>query len=159
LRDEYFEFHDNTFFFDDLGDDTLNLCRWIWIRGGTGIITDNAMPDMKSQMWGDGDKIQMIVMSLRRNCLYAGWPYPVPHQVGQGHDGNNYILDPLYVWNNPGNPRVGMNDYEPDEVGRDLRSAHCIKLGRDYFVGVPNPGYAKYTYPHPLRGGSNQRQP
>ena len=72
------ELYDNTFLFDDLGDDTLNPCRWIWIRGGTGIITDNAMPDLKSQMWGDGDEIQIIVMSLRRECLYAGWPYPVP---------------------------------------------------------------------------------
>ena len=155
----HFELHDNAFLFDDLGEDTLNLCRWIWIRGGTGIITDNSMPDLKSQMWGDGDEIQMIVMSLRRKCLYAGWPYPVPHQVGQGHDGTNSVLDPLYIWNNPGHPRVGMNDHEPDEVGRNLRSTNYIKLGRDYYVGVPKPGYAKYAYPHPLRGASYRRQP
>lgn len=42
----HFELYDNAFLFDDLGDDTLNLCRWIWIRGGSGIIADNAMPDM-----------------------------------------------------------------------------------------------------------------
>ena len=26
----HFELYDNTFLFDDLGEDTLNLCRWIW---------------------------------------------------------------------------------------------------------------------------------
>jgi len=117
------------------------------------------MPDLKSRMWGDGDEIQMIVMSLRRKCLCAGWPYPVPHQVGQGHDGSHSVLDPLYIWNNPGHPRVGMNDYEPDEVGRNLRSADYIKLGRDYYVGVPKPGYTKYACPHPLRGAANRRHP
>jgi len=131
----------------------VNLNRWIWIRGGTGIIADNAMPDMKSRMWGDCTEIVMIVMSLRRNCLHAGHPYPVPRQVGQGHDGSGSIRDPLSIWNNPGNPRIGMNDHEPDEVGRNLHSADYIRQGRDYFVGVPKPGYAKYAYPHPLREG------
>jgi len=154
----HFELYDNTFLFDDLGEDTLNLCRWIWIRGGSGIITDNAMPDMKSRMWGDGDEIQMIVMSLRRKCLCAGWPYPVPHQVGQGHDGSHSVLDPLYIWNNPGHPRVGMDDYEPDEVGKGLRNADYLKLGRDYHVGAPKPGYAKYAYPHPLRVAADRHR-
>ena len=154
----HFELYDNTFLFDDLGDDTLNLCRWIWIRGGTGIITDNVMPDLKSRMWGDGDEIQMIVMSVRRKCLYAGWPYPVPHQVGQGHDGHGDILDPLYIWNNPGQPRVGMNDYDPDEVGKNHRTADYLKPDRDYHVGVPKPGYAKYAYPHPLRAQEDLRR-
>jgi hypothetical protein len=52
-----------------------------------------------------------------------------------------------------------MNDYEPDEVGRNLRSADYIKLGRDYYVGVPKPGYTKYACPHPLRGAANRRHP
>jgi hypothetical protein len=147
----HFELYENTFLFDDLGEDTLNLCRWFWIRGGTGIITDNTMPDLKSRMWGDGDEIQMIVISLRRKCLYAGSPYPVPHQVGQGHDGRQPVLDPLYIWNNPGNPRIGMNDHEPDEVGLGLHTTNYIVAGRDYHVGRAKPGYAKYTYPHPLR--------
>jgi hypothetical protein len=147
----HFELYDNTFLFDNLGNDTLNLCRWFWLRGGTGVITDNVMPDMKSQIWGDPDEFQMIVMSLRRNCLYAGHSYPVPRQVGQGHDGAGYILDPLYFWNNPGNPRVGLNDYEPDEVGRGLRTADYIRQGRDYHVDKARPGYTKYAYPHPLR--------
>jgi len=147
----HFELYDNTFLFDDLGGETLNLNRWLWLRGGTGIITDNVMPDMKSRMWGDCDEIQMIVMSLRRNCLHAGHAYPVPRQVGQGHDGTGYVLDPLYIWSNPGNPRVGINDYEPDEVGRNLRTADYLKPGRDYHVGVAKPGYQKFTWPHPLR--------
>ena len=93
----------------------------------------------------------MIVMSLRRNCRYAGHDYPVPRQVGQGHDGTGPILDPLDIWNNSGNPRVGLNDYEPDEVGRGLHSADYIREGREYHVGKAKPGYAKYAYPHPLR--------
>jgi hypothetical protein len=58
------------------------------------------------------------------------------------------------LYDNAGNPRVGINDYEPDEVGRNLRSADCLKQGRDYYVGVAKPGYRKYTCPHPLRGSS-----
>ena len=96
-------------------------------------------------------EIQMIVMSLRRNCLHAGHAYPVPRQVGQGHDGAGYALDPLYSWSNPGNPRVGVNDYEPDEVGRDLRTAVYLQPGRDYHAGVAKPGDQKLTYPHSLR--------
>jgi hypothetical protein len=147
----HFELYDNIFLFDNLGDETLNLCRWLWVRGGTGVVTDNLMPDIKSRMWGDCDEIQMIVMSLRRKCRFAGHAYPVPRQVGQGHDGTRYVLDPLYIWNNPGQPRIGINDFEPDEVGRNLRSADYIKLGRDYYVGVPKPDYRKYVYPHSLR--------
>jgi hypothetical protein len=153
----HFELYDNIFLFDNLGEDTLNLNRWIWIRGGTGIIAGNTMPDMRSRMWGDCTEIVMIVMSLRRNCRHAGHPYPVPHQVGQGHDGNDYVPDPLYIWDNPGNPAIGMNDHEPDEVGRDLHSADYIKQGRDYCAGVAKPGYAKYIYPHPLRSSSSSR--
>jgi hypothetical protein len=114
---------------------------------------------LKSRMWGDGDEIQMIVMSLRRNCLHAEHAYPVPRQVGQGHDGTGYVLDPLYIWNNPGNPRVGVNDYEPDEVGRNLRTADYLKPGRDYHVGVAKPGYRKDIYPHPLRRTNGQGPP
>lgn len=157
----HFELYDNEFLFDDLGEDTLNLVRWIWIRGGTGVIADNAMPDIKSRIWGDCTEIVMIVMSLRRKCLHAGHPYPVPRQVGQGHDGAGYVLDPLYIWNNSGDPRIGTNDHEPDEVGRGLRSADYIREGRDSIVGTAKPGYAKSVYPHPLRkaaagGGSSK---
>lgn len=147
----HFELYDNEFLFDDLGEETLNLGRWIWIRGGTGVIADNAMPDIKSRMWGDCTEIVMIVMSLRRKCLHAGHPYPVPRQVGQGHDGDGYLRDPLYIWNNSCDPRIGTNDHEPDEVGRDLRSADYLREGRDYIAGTARPGYAKYAYPHPLR--------
>jgi hypothetical protein len=93
----HFGLYGNAFLFDNLGDDTLNLCRWFWLRGGTGIITDNVMPDLKSQIWGDGDEIQIIVMSLRRKCRYAGHAYPVPHQVGQiFFAGNNRLLNRTY---------------------------------------------------------------
>lgn len=155
----HFELYENEFLFDDLGEETLNLGRWIWIRGGTGVIADNVMPDIKSRMWGDCTEIVMIVMSLRRKCLYAGHPYPVPRQVGQGHDGHGYIRDPLYIWNNSGNPRIGTNDYEPDEVGLGLRSADYIREGRDYIVGTAKPGYAKYVYPHPLRKAAAPARP
>ena len=47
----------NTFVFDDPGENIVNLNRWIWIRGGTGIITDDTMLDMKTRMWADCTEI------------------------------------------------------------------------------------------------------
>jgi hypothetical protein len=50
------------------------------------------------------------------------------------------VTDPCYSWNNTqdGKP-VNLFSTEPS-----------IKEGRDFFNGVPRPGYKPYIYPHPL---------
>lgn len=187
----HYEIYDNTFIFSDMGNSTYNLNWWFFDRGGTGVITDNVMPDIKSQAYGDKTEITMIVMNLQRNsgsnpCWgfgVSGNQYPAPRQVGRGRvtgtgvDGKGRTTDmmtyvgdsePMYIWNNTGSYRVGVNDYGWDPAtscgtsAADLTAnadvtSNYIVAGRDYFNdGTAKPGYTKYTYPHPLRTqGSN----
>lgn len=58
--------------------------------------------------------------------------------------------DPVYEWNDnwmpvPNNPGSFMKGEEP-----------CIVQNRDFFIGVQKPGYAPYTYPHPLTQQGDQ---
>jgi hypothetical protein len=67
------------------------------------------------------------------------------------------VLDPVYIWDNTGGTRYnspGITDWESDDCGNGLVSESFIKEGRDYYVNTPKPGYAPYTYPHPLRLGN-----
>jgi hypothetical protein len=128
------------------------------VRGGTGVIADNVLPDMRSCAWGNKPEIILTVQNIRRDAgLYPCWStYPAPHQVGQGNDGTTDVLDPVYLWGNTGGGNYsspGIADYDPDECGTGLSSSDFIQRGRDFYVDTIRPGYAKYTYPHPLRAG------
>lgn len=113
------------------------------------------MDDLNSQMWGDKTEIVLTLFALHRSC--GQYPttccttYPCDQQVGQGHDGSGYVTDPNYVWNNVGTAAVGCSDYAPDECGNGLACGDYVQEGRD-FVTSAKPGYAKFTYPHPLHG-------
>src|SRR5439155_1448899 len=52
-----------------------------WMRGGTGVITDNILPAMSSTAWGDKANIPFSVLNISRNT--GGYPcrrdYPAPH--------------------------------------------------------------------------------
>ena len=132
----------------------LNLNRWWYVRGGTGIATDNVMADITSGTWGAKPEIQLTVQQLRRNagpnaCCNS---YPCLNQIGQSHNGSSRTTDPLYIWNNTGtgSPQSpGLVDYEPNECPGNNHTSGWVQQGRDYVIG-PKPGYAKYTYPHPL---------
>jgi len=154
------EVYNNTFIFTSSGTGynfPLNVNWWVYVRGGSGVWTDNVMPDIKSMMWGDKGEITMIVQNLRRNSgPYACWTsYPAPHQIGQSvNSAGGTITDPVYIWNNTGGglETPTLTDYDPDECGHNLHTSSWVQSGRDYVLG-PKPGYTKYTYPHPLRGG------
>lgn len=155
------EVYDNNFVFTLTGpeyDYPLNINWWTFVRGGTGIWTDNVMPDIVSQQWGAKSKIHMTVQNLRRNAgPYPCWKvYPAPHQIGQSHNGSTAITDPMYIWNNTGSTSQapGVSDYDPDECGTGMLVTNFVKSGRDYVVGTPKPRYSKYTYPHPLTSGT-----
>jgi hypothetical protein len=84
------------------------------------------------------------------------------------------ISDPVYIWNNrgtgQGSSHYGTNDVDPAQdnchkinpaTGQEFSTTDFYKAGRDYFYddsSNPNsgakPGWAPYTYPHPLRQGS-----
>jgi hypothetical protein len=156
------EVYNNTFVFTASGSGynyPLNLNWWVYVRGGSGVWTDNVMPDIKSMMWGDKGEITMIVQNLRRNSgPYPCWTsYPAPHQIGQSSNAaGTAMTEPVYIWNNSGGGAEApqLNDYDPDECGHNLHTATFVQAGRDYVLG-PKPGYTKYTYPHPLRAGSS----
>lgn len=155
----HFEIYDNEFLFRDLGGDTFNVTWFLFLRGGTGVITGNVFPDLRSEAWGDKPELNFTVMNLRRRagpyaCWKSGWP--APHQVGQGHNGERTCSDPVYIWGNSGGGKEtpGISDYEPNECGAGAATAvDYLKAGRDYVVGVAKPGYERFRYPHPLRDG------
>lgn len=157
---------------DSDGTKTLGLNWFWWIRGGTAVITDNVFPAISSTAWGSKPTIKMTVLNIWRNTgPYACWTsYPAPHQVGQGYAAGavfhsytspnvNYAeasyytySEPVYIWNNGGGAgaSVSVQNDSSDACGHGQDVSTYIKSGREYFVGTPKPGYAKYTYPHPL---------
>lgn len=155
----HWEIYENDFLFADLGQLTLNLNYFFYVRGGSGVIFANRIPNIASQWWGDKSELTLTLQNLRRNAgPYACWNggYPAPHQVGQGHDGASQTLEPVYLWGNTGAGNYdapAIADYSPDECGGGPPVSGFIQSGRDFYVGTPRPGYAPYQYPHPLALG------
>jgi hypothetical protein len=129
---------------------------WFYIRGGTGVITDNDFPLISSCAWGTKNTVSLQVQTIRRNAgqvpCWIG--YPAPRQIGQGANGT---LNPLYIWNNTGTgaDNIGIVDYNPDECGNNQRTADYVQSGRDWIPG-PRPNYQKFTYPHPFRASARK---
>lgn len=177
----HWEVYDNKFIYTASGSPPgfpnvtypLNLQAWLSIRGGTGIIADNVFPNIATK----NQAVQMNVFSINRRSLTIPCQtrYPAARQVGQtwigagGYsypnapiDGGGYSTDPVYLWGNTGSATesptfVGLNQYLPDECGNGQRITDYVKPGRDYIVGKAKPGYAKFTYPHPLRVAAEGR--
>ena len=142
---------------------------FIYIRGGTGIIADNVIGDINSCATGNKAEIKFAIFNLRQSgagphpCWAGGYPSPRQHGMGRvtGTAGDDSFgvyygdSDPIYIWGNTGagSATPVMADFEPDQCGRNLRTASFVQQNRDWFAS-PRPGYTKYTYPHPLRGGA-----
>jgi len=85
------------------------------------------------------------------------------------------ISDPVYIWNNTGTGQgsLSLNEGDPrgcfsinPATGQYFTTADLFTQNRDYFLdtsGSPTngakPGWAPYTYPHPLRNGSSASAP
>ena len=166
----HFEVYNNTFVQSDRGGDPYNLNYWFYIRGGTGVITDNVFDDLNTPgYWGDKAEILATIQNLQRGsapnpCWGANIPgiqYPAPRQVGMGYvtgaAGNDSITykgdsEPLYIWNNTGTYVFSLQDYGGTNCTNPDSVVDYVKSGRDYFWNAgAKPGYTKYTYPHPLR--------
>ena len=160
------EIYDNTFVLTDRGNDTANLGRWIGLRGGTGVITDNIFPVLNVPAFG-GLKSNVtlavfVLQSAELGGCYTG-TYPWLRQIGRGWDGSldphgdPQVLDPLYYWNNrvsPGGPlATGMvsTNLPVNTCGLNAPDVSVfLQQGRDFYNEVARPGYVKYQYPHPL---------
>jgi hypothetical protein len=170
----HWEVYNNTFNYSTsgkaYGGDSypLNMNEWVGIRGGTGVITNNAMDDIPYNKLG----ILMTVFAINRvDAIPCQTAYPAAHQTGQGwsavstaayghpavsRDGTGAVPDPIYIWNNSGTEikdplYVGTEQFTPDECGNGEKIGTFLQEGRDYFVNEARPGWSAYTYPHPLR--------
>jgi len=164
----HYEVYDNTFVFNGYDDgNTFNLNWFFYLRGGTGLIANNVIPDIRSTDYGDKLEINMTVMNLQRSggpngCWSGG--YPAPRQVGMGRvtgaAGNDSITykgdsEPLYIWGNTGTYRPGTTDYGGSDCSNPPSSSMFIMSGRDYFNnGTAKPFWSPFPYPHPLRPGT-----
>jgi hypothetical protein len=88
--------------------------------------------------------------------------YPCLDQTGRTSDTDgDGVQDaaPLYTWGNTVNGNQALMTVN-DPWGCTAPSmADHIKEGRDFFNGVPKPGYVPYTYPHPLTVGATAYYP
>lgn len=135
---------------------TPNLNWFIYIRGGSWDIFENTLPNIQSCIWGSKPEIAITVQNLRRSGgPYGCWSggYPAPRQAGQGHDGQQFIVDPIYIWGNngSGNETPTLLNYSPDQCGGGPAIGQFVQAGRDFIVGTPRPDYTPFVYPHPLR--------
>lgn len=167
----HWEIYNNDFRFTNFGDcsgsQTFSVPWYFYIRGGTGVITDNTLINLSSCAWGTPSEFALQQQAVRRNsginACYTG-SYPMPYQIGMGHNGTSLVMDPIYVWNNNGtgatSSMIGTTEYSPNECGDNAKStSDYVQLNRDYFYGIAKPGYSKYTYPHPLASSSSLPPP
>jgi len=154
------ELHNNNFQYRSVTGgqySTVNLNRYWWLRAGTQVVTDNNFEAINTGDWGNKDTLVYIVECATRpgaGCPSCCTSYPCTHQPGTGGSGTGQTSDPVYIWNNSGTVRIGMNDQSGYGCSGHNTSEFFIE-NRDYFVNAAKPGYVKYTYPHPLRGGSD----
>ena len=156
----------------DCGNQCLsNVNQFIWIRGGTGVIFDNYFDHLSSQCWGTKTEIRMSIRGAedakpQRVC--ANTHYPVPHQIGRSDTGT----DPIWIWGNTGQSIVNVHSgwswgnpcgFDWNTFFQWHRDAENTSLPNPVVLpsaggsvsglgGTAKPGYAPYTYPHPLRG-------
>jgi hypothetical protein len=179
----YYEAYNNTFVLDTTpvcaGGLPTNVNFFLTLRGGTALIHDNVIPRASSQAWGGKTEVAFMVEMTRRNAgAFACWGtttpggYPAPRQSGWGYTtgrtqaGSTGVfqdVEPIYLWNNSGDGNYNspvVYDYSPNECGAAAPSAANYMLaGRDYFTSTAKPGYAPYTYPHPLTAGTGAPPP
>jgi len=182
----HFEIYNNSFLFPDkscaAGNSSLsNINQWIWIRGGTGVIFNNNFDHLQSTCWGTKTEVRLSLRGAeddRPQGTCSQVTYPVPHQLGQNHNGTSSFTDPIRFWGNTGtvisvsggwtwNNPCGFNWNTFFQWGRDGENASLLlpillSLTGGSVSGLggsPKPGYTAYTYPHPLVQGSSSSNP
>jgi len=150
-----FEIYDNKFIIGS----GQSFNSFVVLRGGTGVVYNNAITNNGTKPTSDvGVQIREQQIDQGTMCNQGSCPscnYPATHQLGRGQ---NDVLDPLYVWGNTVNGvsqnTVGIWPNDGDTAceticGKQLYVSDFLKQNRDYYIST-RPGYAPYTYPHPL---------
>jgi hypothetical protein len=153
LKGRQLELYDNDFSYPD---STRNLNWYFWVRAGSAVITRNTVQKIQGQMWGSKSSFLFAVEDARKGnpCCTS---YMCFHQPGSGANGASQISDPVYIWANSGTgsgatDMAGLSEGSPATCGTGFSTRDFFKPNRDYFVNSgAKPGYASYSYPHPLR--------
>ncbi|MBK9170103.1 MAG: hypothetical protein IPM24_21940 [Bryobacterales bacterium] len=157
----HFEVYNNTFLHPGGTTQIANQNWAIWIRGGTGVIFNNQIANIAGSHWGDKSELVLTIRGaedVRPQGSCANTRYPVPHQLGQSHNGSGYVTDPIYIWGNTGTLAVAAGWNWGNPCGFTFST--FFQWGRDAVnTGTPKPGYAAYPYPHPLRSGTTVPPP
>jgi hypothetical protein len=152
-----FEIYNNTFSRVNCND---NLNKWIWVRGGSGIIANNAMDVVSTSCYGGKVEIELGI-----GC--EGSPaYPIEHQIGQttAPTTQNPPTQPLLIFGNTG---AGASDANflvtvANDTGGGGHTCSSpgtyIQANRDYYTSN-HWGWAPFTYPHPLVGSGSSSAP
>ena len=151
-----------------------NESRHYWARAATFLATGNRI-ERPSGGFGAGYSFVLCVENASRAGQWGcctSYPCPGPpsdtgpmphsHQVGWGHNGYQHVSDPVYIWDNTGTGAttyaLSFNDGDRDckginpSTGKYYTTTDFLQSGRDYFLNAgAKPGWARYTYPHPLR--------
>lgn len=166
------EIYNNTFTFTS----SQGVAFVTWIRGGSGVVFNNTIS-------APGGLNQLVQASNCRDASagcgggpnYTPWGacngsssydqntsngYRCVDQPGSGTSnllsgspppaawvGN--AVEPIYVWNNT------VNGASKNTISGSTN----VSSARDYMPGTARPGYASYTYPHPLATGSGGTNP
>lgn len=82
-----------------------NINQWIWIRGGTGFIYNNAVQPLFSQCWGQKAMTKLAIRNIEDNFRPTGTTcatitYPSYHQLGQDFNGTSFFTNPIQFWGN-----------------------------------------------------------
>ena len=177
----WLEVYDNTFNFPQ----GVGIDFAIWIRGGSGIVTNNRVYvdrqtgfnwfvkhlNLRSSdltrtypPWGFCDGTQPWDGNSRDA---SGSGYRCLDQSGSGTSVDfkdtdvppnipaQHTLEPIYVWGNFANN-------VPENCGNQSWSCGSdgvVVAGRDIIYGRPRPGYVAFTYPHPLAASAGAALP
>jgi hypothetical protein len=151
----------------------VNMNHWVWFRGGTGVVANNAMDVVSNQCYGNKALIRLAV-GCNQNGTSSD-PNPVPFQIGQLSPNGGvtgFTVPP--VENPPSHPvlifgnTAGPNSNGPADSG--FISVQGNGTGGVQWTSCSNPGayvqvnteyylsnqwnWTPFTNPHPLVSGS-----
>lgn len=150
----HFEVYNNHFDHQGSTAEIGNQNWSVWIRGGTGFIYNNQFADIAGSHWGNKTEMRFTIRGaedVRPQGSCGNVSYPVPHQIGQNHNGTSYFTDPIRWYGNTGTLATAADWNWGNPCG--LTFSTFWQSGRDYVIGTAKEGYTAYTYPHPLLSG------
>ena len=153
----HYEIYNNIFSRSDINQD---INKWIWSRGGTGVIANNQMDLAASSQYPGKPEIRLGI-----GCDGSPSTYPIPFQQGQSSyppTVNPPTLPVLIFGNTAGPHSNGPGDSNfisitENATGSPVLSwTQCsnptsyVQLNRDYYLSNQW-GWTPLAYPHPVR--------